>query len=425
MTPDTTARRSWSRPRVLAWGQWITLYAVVTLFFASVPELPELRVAHGVLVYLLLIIGASREADLWLSTAMLVASYLAVDWFFVPPRRSLGMPSELDVIILIGFVLTSIVISRLVFSLQRTANVATARAEQIERLSADRLQLEMHAARADVLHEAERLKNALITSLTHDLRSPLTTLSMLSDPTSGIAPGRALERIAEETRRLTDFVVAMRRFAFTKAHAVSPMHVESHVVDDLVSTALTSRERVLLGRTVSTQLPDDPALILVRCDFTLTLQILANLLENAARYSPVGSPIDIVVRPCGSNVEIAIADRGPGLSPADLTAVFEPLRRGHAGASQRDASQRDATTVGKNVALNVESSHVEGFGMGLAIARTFAHAQRGDILYRARSGGGAEFVLVLPTTAALTMVDAVTIEPAIGSSAVTASGTAA
>ena len=63
--------------------------------------------------------------------------------------------------------------------------------------------------------------------------------------------------------------------------------------------------------------------------------------------------------------------------------------------------------------------------MGLAIARTFAHAQRGDILYRARSGGGAEFVLVLPTTAALAMVDAVTIEPATGSSAVTASGTAA
>ena len=401
------------------------MYAVVTLFIDSVPELPELRVAHGVLVYLLLIVGASREADLWLSTAMLIASYLAVDWFFVPPRRSLGMPSELDVIILIGFVLTSIVISRLVFSLQRTANVATARAEQIERLSADRLQLEMHAARADVLHEAERLKNALITSLTHDLRSPLTTLSMLSDPTSGIAPGRALERISEETRRLTDFVVAMRRFAFTKEHAVSPMHVESHVVDDLVSTALTSRERVLVGRTVSTQLPDDPALILVRCDFTLTLQILANLLENASRYSPVGSPIDIVVRPCGSTVEIAIADRGPGLSPADLTAVFEPLRRGHAGASQRDASQRDATTVGKNVALNVESSQVEGFGMGLAIARTFAHAQRGDILYRARSGGGAEFVLVLPTTAALAMVDAVTIEPATGSSAVTASGTAA
>ena len=406
------------------------MYAVVTLFIDSVPELPELRVAHGVLVYLLLIVGASREADLWLSTAMLIASYLAVDWFFVPPRRSLGMPSELDVIILIGFVLTSIVISRLVFSLQRTANVATARAEQIERLSADRLQLEMHAARADVLHEAERLKNALITSLTHDLRSPLTTLSMLSDPTSGIAPGRALERISEETRRLTDFVVAMRRFAFTKEHAVSPMHVESHVVDDLVSTALTSRERVLVGRTVSTQLPDDPALILVRCDFTLTLQILANLLENASRYSPVGSPIDIVVRPCGNTVEIAIADRGPGLSPADLTAVFEPLRRGHAGASQReasqrDASQRDATTVGKNVALNVESSQVEGFGMGLAIARTFAHAQRGDILYRARSGGGAEFVLVLPTTAALAMVDAVTIEPATGSSAVTASGTAA
>ena len=388
------------------------MYAVVTLFFDRVPDLPELRVAHGVLVYLLLIVGASREADLWLSAAMLVASYLAVDWFFVPPRRSLGMPSELDFIILIGFVLTSIVISRLVFSLQRTANVATARAAQIERLSADRLQLERQAARADVLHEAERLKNALITSLTHDLRSPLTTLSMLSDPTSGFAPGRALERIAEETRRLTDFVVAMRRFAFTKEHAISPMHVESHVVDDLVSTALASRERVLLGHTVSTKLPDDPALILVRCDFTLTLQILANLLENAARYSPLGSPIDIIVRPSGINVEIAIADRGPGLSSGDLTAVFEPLRRGQTGASQRDEATLDP-------------SQAEGFGMGLAIARTFAHAQRGDILYRARAGGGAEFVLVLPTTAAPMMIATTESEPTSAIDAVTASETAA
>jgi two-component system sensor histidine kinase KdpD len=360
----------------------------VTLFFASVPELPELRVAHGVLVYLLLIVGASREADLWLSAAMLLASYLAVDWFFVPPRRALGVPSEMDFIILIGFVITAAVISRLVFSLRRTADVATARAEEIERLSAERLQLEMHASRADVLREAERLKDALIASITHDMRSPLSTLSMLSDRESRLPSDVALARIAEETRRLADYLVAMRKFAFTEERAISPIVVESHVVDDLISTALKSRERVLLGRAITMQLPDEPALVLVRCDFTLALQILANLLENAARYAPPNSPIDVIVSTSVDGVEIAVADRGPGLTAQDLRSVFEPLRRGAASGGP-----------------------AEGFGMGLAIARTFAHAQRGDIRYRSRVGGGAEFVLVLPAAPAPPLFDAPLAEP--------------
>ncbi len=363
----------------MVWGRWLALFTVVTAFFAVVPELPELRVAHGVLVYLLLIVGASREADWRLSICMVAASYFAVDWFFVPPRRAMGMPSRMDVIILLGFLVTAAVISRLVYRLQNTATVATARAEEIERLSAEQVRLEKEAARADVLREAERLKNALIASLTHDLRSPLSTLSMLADRASGIPASTALARISAETKRLTEFVVSMRRYAFTEEQSVSPILVESHVVDDLVGTALRSREDILQGRAVSLHLPSDPPLILVRCDFTLSLQIMANLLENAARYAPPSTPIDVIVTTRQGEVDIAVADRGPGLSPADAMHVFEPTRRGSA-------------------ALGVHGM-VDGQGMGLAIARTFAQAQRGDVRYRPRDGGGAEFSLVLPAAA--------------------------
>lgn len=357
------------------WTRWFALYALVTLFFAQVTELPELRIAHGVLVYLLLIVGASREADRLLAAAMVLASYLAVDWFFVPPRRSFGMPTEMDFVILLGFLVTAGVISGLVFRLQRTATVATARAQEIEHLSAERLRLEMEASRVEVLREAERLKNALIASLTHDLRSPLATLAMLSDRASGVDESAALARIADETRRLTEYVVAMRKFAFTDRQTVTPTVVESHVVDDLVGTALRSREAALSGHTISVSVPTDPPMILVRCDFTLTLQILANLLENAARYAPADSPIDVVVRLRDRTVEICVADRGPGLTPREAIAVFEPLQRGAAAVT----------------------SMTDGMGMGLAIARTFAHAQRGDLQFRPREGGGAEFVLVLPS----------------------------
>lgn len=356
------------------WVRWIGLFTILTLLFAFLPELPELRIAHGILVYLLLVVGVSRTADRWLTAVVVVLSYLAVDWLFVPPRRSLGMPTEFDLVVLLGFLVTSFVISQLVFSLQKAVHMATAHAKEIERLSADRLILERQAARAEILHEAERLKNALIASLTHDLRSPLSTLSMLSDDSTGIVRPDAMARIARETVRMNEYLSAMRKYAFptTETHTVD--HVEPHAVEDLISTARQSRERELADRDVRVHLPESPVLVLARCDFTLSLQILANLLENAARYSPPDTPIEVSVTSNNEIVEIAIADHGPGLTLQESQTVFEPLRRGDAGAAVAG-----------------------GMGMGLAIARTFARAQHGNLWYRPRDGGGAEFVLALPS----------------------------
>jgi two-component system sensor histidine kinase KdpD len=132
--------------------------------------------------------------------------------------------------------------------------------------------------------------------------------------------------------------------------------------------------------------------MLVRCDLTLTLQILANLLENAARYSPAGSPIDVIVTCAGPAVHITVADRGPGLSADEVMAVFEPLRRG-------TASRRVTP------APSLETSDREGMGMGLAIARTFARVQQGDVTYRDREGGGGEFTVTLPMATAFAEVD--------------------
>ncbi len=366
----------WQRHGVTTqvWVRWTLAYAVVTGFFSIVRVYPELHAVHGVLVYLLLIVGASREEDQWLAVVMVVASYIAFDWLFIPPVRAIGKPTQMDFVVLLGFLLTAASISRLVLKLQNTAMVATARAAEIERLSAERLQLEMEASRAEVLRETERLKNALIASITHDLRTPLQTLTMLADPASGVDSRTALSKIGDETRRLADFVSAMRKFAFTHAQTDTPVVVESHVVDDLVGTAVRSREDTLRGHAVSIALPTDPPMVLVRCDFTLTLQILANLLENAARYAPGNSPIDVIVRARETQVEIVVADRGPGLSPREAVAVFKPLQRG-------DAAQR---------------SNTGGTGMGLAISRTFATAQKGDLQFRPRIGGGSEFVLILP-----------------------------
>lgn len=374
-----------TRHRLLVWSGWLGLYAVVTIFFATLPELPVLRVAHGVLAYLLLIVAVSREGDWLLAGIMVIASYLAVDWIFVPPRRQFGHPNDLDLVILLGFLMTSVVISRLVIRMQRTAMLATARAEEIHRLSAERLELEMDAARAEVVREAERLKNALLASVTHDLRSPLATLMMLADPSSAVPPDVALPRMAEETRRMSEFLRAMRHYTVAERPEGRDTAIEPHVVDDLIGTARRSREVVLAQHPVEVTVPETPVLVLVRCDFTLTLQILANLLENAAQYSPPGSPIAVTVACTDAQVHITVADRGPGLSADEVTAVFEPLRRGTASA-HGDADHPPA----------LATNHREGMGMGLAIARTFARVQQGDVTYRDRDGGGGAFTLTLP-----------------------------
>ncbi len=361
------------RNPVLLWGRWLFLYVAVTVVFYPIATLPEIRIAHGVLVYLLLIVGASREGGRALSAVMVVLSYGAVDWFFVPPRQAFGTPTQLDLIILIGFFATATVISQLVITLRQTASLATARAAEIERLGAERLLLERDASRAHVLREAERLKNALIASLAHDLRSPITTLTMLADPASPVATNVALSRIRDEARRLDEFLRTLGRFT-AYGDPDNLLVVESHVVDDLIGTAILSSESALMVHRVVVHPAAADTLLMVRCDFTLTLQIIGNLLVNAARYSPPGSLIEVSSKFDDGIVQITVADRGPGVADDELELLFRPLARG-----------RSALTS------------PTGTGMGLAIARTFALAQHGDVIYSARVGGGAEFRLELPS----------------------------
>ena len=364
--------RSWRN--TVVWGRWLLPWLLVTLFLNGLSDMPSIRIAHGVLAYLLLIIGASREAKRALSIVMVLLGYLAVDWIFVPPRHALGMPTDLDFVLLVGFVVTGAVISQLMTRLRRTAEIATNRALEIERLGTERLTLERDAARVTVLNEAERLKNALIASLVHDLRTPISTISLLADPGSGVKNRVALDRVGEEARRLGDFLNTMQRFAFVGATDGALLVIEPHVVDDIIGTAIRSAGIALSGHPIHVHLPPTTNLLMVDCDLTLSLQILGNLLQNASRYAPIGTPIDVMARDNDGEICITVSDRGPGLSPDEFELVFEPLQRGR-------AAQR-----------------TDGIGMGLAISRTFARAQRGDVRYLPRPGGGAEFKLVLPAS---------------------------
>ena len=361
---------------VRIWIRWLAIFGVTTAVVSQISSFPELRVAHGVLVYLLVIVGASREGGRGLATVMVILSYLAVDFYFVPPRHQIGMPSEFDLIILVGFVITAAVIAQLVISLRTTATVATQRATEIERLGLERMQLERQASRAEVLSEAERLKDALLSSLSHDLRSPIMAMTLLADPHSGIPASSAMPRIHEQAQRLNAFLSAISRVT-TSGDVGGLLQMEEHAVAELVHAAVAASFAWLADRPVTTDASDTTPALRVRCDFTLSLQIIGNLLQNAARYSPPHSPIEIHLASEVGRVRITVSDRGPGIVPADVEQIFRPMWRG------ADAAER-----------------TPGTGMGLSIARTFARAQGGDVVYRTRAGGGSHFDALLPVAAA-------------------------
>jgi two-component system sensor histidine kinase KdpD len=228
--------------------------------------------------------------------------------------------------------------------------------------------------------ERERLRSTVLTSVSHDLRTPLasilgaiSSLRSYGDRYDPDTRGELLATAQDEAERLNRFVGNLLDMIRLDAGAVS---ARREVVDvaDLVATALRRAEPLLRHHHVThTVAPELPA---VEIDFVLGEQVLFNLLDNATKYTPKGTTIEIVARAEGSNVALCVRDEGPGIEAADLPHVFEKFYRA------RDGDRRLA-----------------GTGLGLAIARGFVEAQGGSIVARNRTDRtGAEFVITFPAT---------------------------
>ena len=237
----------------------------------------------------------------------------------------------------------------------------------------DRAALQAEAFEAEALRRSDALKTALLRSVSHDLRSPLTAILAsaggLANPELALDDAdRAglVETIRAEARRLDRVVGNLLDLSRLEAGAADP-HLELWSVDELVGQAIESvpegAERVVVELD-----PDAPP---VRADAAQVERAIANLVENALRYSPAGSRVLVRVEQGGRELRIHVLDHGPGLSDAERNAVFAPFRRG-AGAEGR------------------------GAGLGLAIARGFVEANGGHLWAQADTAGG-HFVLSLET----------------------------
>lgn len=243
-------------------------------------------------------------------------------------------------------------------------------------LALERAQFAEAAEAARLSAERAVLRNTLLTSISHDLRTPLSAIagagSLIAEPNYALNAdrratlGHLIERKARDMSQLLSKVLELMRMEF----ATGALRADWHAIDDLVSLALRSNEARLAQHRLVLNLPSDLPVILVEA--TLIVQILSNLLENAAKYTPAGTTITISAAVAADSVSLLVADDGPGFPPGDPQLLFEKFERGRV------------------------ESNIAGVGLGLAICRAAARLHGGDIVASANPGGGARFEISLP-----------------------------
>jgi two-component system sensor histidine kinase KdpD len=245
-------------------------------------------------------------------------------------------------------------------------------------LALERARLAEIAEAARVAAQSESLRNTLLASISHDLRTPLAVMagagSALADhgETLDKARRKALARsIATKAREMSELVSNVLDLMRFESGQIS-LRRDWETLDDLVGTALDQLDERLRDRAVDVRLPADlPA---VHVDAALVVQVLRNLLDNAAKYTPPGSAIHVTATADDPFVRITVDDEGPGLPAGDPARLFDKFQRGH------------------------EEGTVVGVGLGLAICRAIVQAHGGTIEARNRAGGGARFEFTLPAT---------------------------
>ena len=304
-----------------------------------------------------------------------VASAVAFNFFQIPPLHRFTIAEEQNWVALAAFAIVAVLSSAVAELARAGALEAEHRREQadraLEELAArtrerDRMQAE--AIEAEALRRSDELKTALLRAISHDLRTPLTSIiaggSALGSPTLTADERAELsEGIVAEGTRLSHLVENLLDMSRLEAGKAEP-HREQLDLAEVLEAA-----RASASDPGSIRLALDPDLPLVEADAAQLERAFANLIENACRYSD-GGPVSVVSRADGGNIVVRVVDQGPGIPASEWGRIFEPFQRGEAANT--------------------------GSGLGLAIARGFVEANGGRIAVESLPEQGTSFVVSLP-----------------------------
>lgn len=301
------------------------------------------------------------------------AAFLSValfDFFFVHPHFTLAV-SDLQYLLTFAVLLAvALTTAELAARLRRERDTAEARAEE--------------AAQARLAAESERLRNTLLASLSHDLRTPLTALAGLAEslPLAGppLPPAQAELAEAIRTEALRTHALARDLLDLARLQSETPrLALDWLAVDELIGSALQARAHALRERALTLDLPED--LPLLRADAVLMERVVCNLIDNAIAHTAARGHIVLSAQSGAGWLCVSVCDDGCGLPPGREQAIFERFVR-----APNPPGVAAATTATGDA----------GSGLGLAIVQAIMAAHGGHVSARNRAGGGACFVLHLP-----------------------------
>jgi two-component system sensor histidine kinase KdpD len=279
---------------------------------------------------------------------------LSFNFFFIGPYYSLLITRPEDVVAFIVFVTTAVLVGQLSSRLEKRVLLTEKQSRELVHVRGKFEQAAAQAAEADALRKSEQLKTALLDAVTHDLRTPLTSIkaaisTIRAESVTPEVQRELFEVIEEESDRLNHFIQGMMDLAKLQAGEVTlaSRNVEA---EEMVEDALLRAEPLLDGHPVEVAIAS--GLPSPKVDPRLISQVIFTLLENAAKYSEPLAKITVSVRQKENNICFTVDDEGPGISPELRGRVFEKFFR---------------------------AGFQPGLGMGLAIARGIVQAHGGKI----------------------------------------------
>jgi K+-sensing histidine kinase KdpD len=345
-------------------------------------------------VSLALLLNVLFIATRWGSVPALFTSILAMlcfNFFFLPPFGTFTIAATDNWVALLAFLVTAITAGQLSARAKKRAEEAETGRIEIERLYAELRDAFERASHAEALRQSEKLKSALLDAVTHDLRTPLTSIkasiTTLLDEAHGRVDGEPpvsldtesrlemMEVIDEESDRLSRFISGLIELARIEA---GELHLRRRwgAVDEIISTALSRAEPISKEHRI--ELDVEKELPGVRVDERAVSEVVYTLIDNAAKYSPAGSRIRITAQHAGDGqIQMSVEDEGQGIPVELREQVFDKFFR-----ATRDGDISHQPT---------------GTGMGLAIAKGIVEAHEGKIWIESGAGGkGTRVVFTLP-----------------------------
>lgn len=333
-------------------------------------------------------------AAYWGARPAIVASVLGVfcfNFFFLPPIHTLTIADPDNWLALAAFLITAVIAGQLSARAERRAEEAEAGKREIGRLYDELRSAFERASHAEALRESERLKSALLDAVTHDLRTPLTSMkasvtTLLDDVNS--KPGDAspaslndegrremLDVINEECDRLNRFIEALVELARIEAGELR-LGRRWGTIEEMIEAALARARKITAQYEVEVEIEKDLPVVLV--DARAVSEVIYLIVDNAAKYSARGSTIRIIAdRGEADMIEVGIEDDGPGIPIELRERVFDKFFR---AIREKDSSRNQPS----------------GMGMGLSIARGIVEAHGGRIWIESGERGGSRVLFTLP-----------------------------